>query len=162
MKTKTISQKELGERINRTTRQIRKLTEEHGMPRNEDGTYPWPEALEWWVRFKQEEKERRTGTEDSKVSELDRARTSKEWALAQLREIELAEKEGRLIPLEVHEQRLLSICERLAARVKGLGRYMGDVQRATTDMEAAELLDRISDDLLRSLMDVADELEDDR
>ena len=89
------------------------------------------------------------------------AKRRKELALAQLRELEVAEKEGEMLPLSQHEQRLQSICERLAARVKGLGRYMGDVQRATTDIEAAELLERISDDLLRSLMDLADEIEED-
>jgi hypothetical protein len=50
--------------------------------------------------------------------------------------------------------------EPLAARCKSLSKYMGDVQVATTDVDAAALLDRIGDDLLRSFLGVADEVRD--
>lgn len=72
----------------------------------------------------------------------------------------MAQAEGTLIALEVHEMRVEKLSERLAAAVKGLGRFAGDVQRATTDVESAELLERISDDLLRALMAVADDVDD--
>jgi hypothetical protein len=102
-----------------------------------------------------------TNDHPDEVVSFPEARRRKELALAQQREMEVAQLRGRLIPLDVYEQRLTVICERLAARVKGMGRYLGDVQRAMSDVEAAALLERISDDLLRALMSTADELEDD-
>jgi phage terminase Nu1 subunit (DNA packaging protein) len=90
---------------------------------------------------------------------LDAARQRKVEAEAQLAELELAERRGEIIPLSVYEERITRLCEQLAARCKTLGRYMGDVQRALTDIDAAELLERIQDDLLRALM-ATDDLDD--
>jgi hypothetical protein len=71
---------------------------------------------------------------------------------ARLVELELEEAEGRLLPLDVHEQRVRALCEPLAARCRALSKYVGDVQLATTDAEAGAVLDRIGDELLASLM----------
>jgi hypothetical protein len=96
--TEHISQIELARRLNRTERQIRNLD---GIPRNDDGTYPWPASQEWWIRFKQKEKLKRSGVADSSgVSDLDRARAAKEWAIARLRELELEQLEGTLVGVE--------------------------------------------------------------
>jgi hypothetical protein len=49
--TERISQTELARRIERTTRQVRNLTGQGVLTRNDDGTYPWPAAREQWHRF---------------------------------------------------------------------------------------------------------------
>ena len=127
---------------------------QEGIPCNVRGTtvrYPLVRCVKWLL-----EKQRKAGAGDGEAS------VSQRRAAAELRKIELevAQTEGALIALEVHEIRIEKISERLAAACKGLGRFAGDVQRATTDVEAAELLDRISDELLRACMAVADDLDD--
>lgn len=127
---------------------------QEGIPCNVRGTrvaYPLVRCVKWLV-----EKERKAAAGDGGESVRQRR------AAAELRKIELevAQAEGTLIALEVHELRVEKIAERLAAACKGLGRFAGDVQRATTDVEAAELLERITDDLLRCCMAVADDLDD--
>lgn len=127
---------------------------QEGIPCNVRGTrvaYPLVRCVKWLL-----EKERKAAAGDGGESVRQRR------AAAELRKIELevAQTEGTLIALEVHELRIEKLSERLAAAVKGLGRFAGDVQRATTDIEAAELLERMSDDLLRALMGVADDLDD--
>ena len=98
--------------------------------------------------------------DNPRPDELKDARDRKAIVETRILELELGEREGRLIPLEVHEQRVRSLCEPLAARCKSLGKYMGDVQLATTDVEAMALLEKMGDDLLASLMGAADDLDD--
>lgn len=90
---------------------------------------------------------------------LDAARKRKVEIETELAELDLEERRGELLPLAMHEERVTRLCERLAARCKTLGQYMGEVQRAMTEMEATELLERMQDDLLRALMSTADELD---
>ena len=96
MNGESINQAELARRINRTTRQIRKLHEK-GIPRNANGSYPWPEAFEWWVRFKRSETARRSGTDARPGSELGGIRARKEHALAVQRELEVDQLAGSLM-----------------------------------------------------------------
>lgn len=110
------------------------------------------QARETW------EKESRDALDNQVKAARDR-RTIHE---ARLVELQLEEAEGKVIPLDVHEQRVRALCEPLAARCKSLTKYAGDVQLAGTDIEAAALLDRIGDELLRALMDTdVEDLEDD-
>jgi hypothetical protein len=92
--------------------------------------------------------------------EVKEARNRQVIAESRMAELELAEREGQVIPAELYEQRVRAIVEPLAARCKSLSKYMGDVQVATTDVDAAALLDRIGDDLLKSFLGVADEVSD--
>lgn len=101
----------------------------------------------------------RSATSD--VVSFAEARRRKEFALARNRELDVAEREGALIPIEVFTERLDIICERLASRVKGIGRFVGDVQRATSEHDARELLERMTEDLLKALREAGDDLDDD-
>jgi hypothetical protein len=130
--------------------------EEEGLPRNADGTYPLAKCISWWG----DRRARLALEEHGGESELDRMRTRKLEAEARRAELELAREEGTLIPIDVHEERLEARCQQLAARCKGLGRYLGDVLSATADVDAMALLERIGDDLLRALMEVASEIEE--
>lgn len=152
-----ITQKELAERLDLTVRQVRNLGD-HGLPRREDGRYPWPDAQKWYIRFKQQEKVQRANVERPNDAER-AARTRKLTAEAIARELEIAERQGQLIHIDHHEQVLQDVCDRLAAKCKGLGKYILDVQRATTDIEAGQLLERIGRELLLSFQEEADELE---
>lgn len=93
--------------------------------------------------------------------EVKEARDRKTLIESRLLELQLEEAEGRVIPLDVHEERVRALCEPLAARLKALSKYVGDVQLATTDVEATALLERIGDEMLATLMSAADEIEED-
>lgn len=96
----------------------------------------------------------------SNIDDVKAARDRRTIDEARLIALQVAEAEGRVIPIDVHEDRVRALCEPLAARLKSLTKYMGDVQLAQTDVEAATVLDKIGDDLLRALMGTADEIED--
>ena len=123
-------------------------------------TFPVARCVQWYVKFKMDEAAKRANPKGEQLSVLDQVKTRKELAQAIRAELEVAEARGELLPIAMHEDRVAQLCERLAARCKTLGRYRGEVQRAMTDLEAAQLLERIIDELLRSLMSVADEIEE--
>jgi hypothetical protein len=89
------------------------------------------------------------------------ARMRKEYALARGHELEVAEREGNLISLDMHEERVQLLCTRLGSKVRGLKRYREEVQRASSDLQADELLGRMIDATLAALDTVADEIEGD-
>ena len=96
--------------------------------------------------------------------ELDERIVSRREREVELRllEIKLEQAEGRLIPTDLHEERVADLAGRLAAAATGgLSRYLGDVQRALTVVDAQQLLERIGDDILIACRPVADELEAD-
>lgn len=106
MTTEQLSQKDLAKRLDLTTRQIRNL-HSHGIPRLDNGKYPWPDAQKWWVAFKQEEKVQRSGS-GKEPSELDKARAEKERALAQLNQLKLEKELGNLVSIDYLDQQLLA------------------------------------------------------
>jgi len=147
-----VSRAELAWLFGRDERTITSYRQE-GIPCKVRGTrvsYPLVRAVKWLL-----EKEKKSSAGDGESVRQRRA-------AAELRKIELevAQTEELLIPLEVHEVRLEKLTEKLAAACKGLGKYAGEVQRAATDVDAAQLLERISDELLRSLMAVGDGVDD--
>ena len=119
--------------------------------------FPWPEVRRWRDdRMKRKERE---AVQRLQPTNIDEAKRRKELALAEKAEMEVAQLRGEVIPLDVHEQRVEALAGHLAARCRGLDRYMSGVQRATTAVESKALLDRISDDLLRAMQGVADDLD---
>lgn len=154
---KTGSKAQLAQLLNKDIRSITNYQNE-GMPVARAGTRPvyhFQKCIAWFV-----ERERELARKGKGLNELDQVRARKTHAEARKAELELEEMEGRLVPLEVHEQRVTRLCEQLAARCKTLGRYMGDVQRAMTEIEASQLLERVQDELLRALMGTGDELDE--
>lgn len=151
-----------------TEREITNLVKDHGagdtpFPSRVKGTrrtFPLAACVQWYVRFKMDEAAKRANPKGEQLSALDHTKARKELAFAMKAELEIAELRGELLPIAMHEDRVSQLCERLAARCKTLGRYRGDVQRAMTDLEAATLLERIQDELLKSLMAVGDEIEE--
>ena len=95
----------------------------------------------------------------SKVADLKSRRIEAETRLA---EIELAEAEGRVIPLEDYESRLAAFCERIAATLKVVpSKYLSRIQAAKTQVEASGVGEAIRDELLKELQAVGDDLDDD-
>lgn len=154
-----LTQTELAQRLNRTPRQIRKL-HDSGIPRNTDGSYPWPQAHEWWVKFKQEEKERRSGN-DGKTTELDRARAAKEWAIAGMRELELKEKLRELVSVDLMEQQVEDCCVAVRSALNNVpGKYAPRIIGIETVGKAQLVLQDVVDEVLAALTDAASQIPD--
>lgn len=160
MTTESITQAELSRRLNRTARQIRKLND-RGIPRNEDGTYPWPEAQEWWVKFKQGEKDRRGLTPSKEPSELDRARAAKEWNLAELRRLELEEKLGNLVSIDFMDAQLAAALQRTRQVLNTLpGKIAPLLVGCATVPRAQMILQQAIDEAMPSLQAIGDDDDD--
>lgn len=154
---KTGTKAQLAALLNKDIRSITNYQNE-GLPVERKGARPayhFAKCIAWFV-----ERERENARAGKGLNELDQARMRKSHADARKAELEVDEMEARLVPLDVHEERVARLCEQLAARCKTLGRYMGDVQRAMTEVDAAALLERIQDELLRALMATSDDLDD--
>ncbi len=160
MPQENITQAELAKRLDRTTKQIRNLTSRHGMPRNADGSYPWPESHEWWVKFKMEEKDRRRGN-DAGVSDLDRARAAKEWALAKMRELELEERMGELVSADYLARQVEDCCTAVRATLNNVpGKYAPRIIGVDSVGKAQLILQDVVDEVLRSLQEAAEQIPD--
>jgi phage terminase Nu1 subunit (DNA packaging protein) len=142
-----------------TPRRVQQLAKE-GLPTAGRGRYPLVPCVQWYVKYWQDRAEGRVV--EGVGGRFDLARTRKVEAEAQLAEIEVAEAEGRLVPLEVHERRVIALCDRLRAVLMTVpSKYMGRISVARTDGEARLVGEAIRDETLASLVELADEIEAD-
>lgn len=128
-----MTQTEIAKALNRTPRQIRKL-HQRGIPRNEDGTYPWPAAQEWWVKFKQQERLVRTGKADD--SHYERARARKTEAQAELAEIDVAVRLGQLVRRDETQAVWFQVMRLARDRLLNLPDQLADPLALEADPEA--------------------------
>jgi phage terminase Nu1 subunit (DNA packaging protein) len=155
----TVSKAELAELFGKEERTVTNWRQQ-GIPVRINGKsvrYPLGPCIAWYV-----DRERETARTGKGPSELDVVRIRKTLAEARRAELEVEELEGALIRMEMHEDRVRRLCDRLAARCKTLTRFAGDVQTALTDAEALGLCEKIETDLLRSLSETADDVEEDQ
>jgi hypothetical protein len=157
-RSKGISQKELGERLGITTRQIRNLVFE-GLPKDGEGpkaTHPWPESRDWYNAYIRAQ-ERKKQPED----DLKDLRKRKFIAEVRKAEIEVEEADGRLIPFDVHELRVGQICDRLRNVLMTVpSKFLSRIQVTRTDLEAQAVGEQIRDELLRALQGTAEDIDD--
>lgn len=125
-----------------------------GMPRAKRGRFPLAAAVQWYL-----ERERTAARGNKGLNDLDLARQRKTVAEARSAELDLADREGKLIPIEVHEQRLRERLETVAGALKANGRYQPAVKAAITDEQADALLERMADEQLAELFNLKDEIE---
>jgi hypothetical protein len=154
----------IADRLGVSPKQIERYVAD-GMPCTGTGakrTFPWPEVRNWRddLLKKQGREAAERSMKPANDEELRQASDRQAIAESRLVVLKVEQLEGALIPLDLHEQRVQLVCETLAATIKGLGRYAGDVQRAMTDVDAELVLERISDELLRACMSTADGIED--
>lgn len=121
--SENLTQQEFAKRIDRDVRTIRK----HGdqIRRNQDGTYPWPEAHEDWLQIKLHERESRYGGKKQNLQDEQARKTAIQADIAAL---ELAKLQGELVhirdlerlvsaPLEAVDSALKSAPSRHAGRL---------------------------------------------
>lgn len=117
MATEYLTQKDLSTRLSISTRQIRNLHDE-GIPREKNGRYPWPEARDWYIQFKQEEALWRAGHAEG--ADYEAARAEKMRAEAILRGLTVAERRGLLVRVDVVQEELATVAERIRQRLLGM------------------------------------------
>lgn len=145
-----LTQKETAERLEITPRQLRRIPDEY-TGRLEDGSYPWPETLHGYVRWKQSEILKRKGHE-SRPPEVDSERAERlalqNWKLA----LEIAELEGSLIPVDIHERRCSEFAESVNAALRSIRtRWASEIVGISDVKQAQQVLASLVNDLLTEL-----------
>lgn len=149
-----LTQVELSKRLGITPRAIRKL-HDHGIPRLDNGRYPWPDVRHWYIRFKQDEAERRRGGGEELDLRAEQAR--KTAAQADEAELRLAERRRELVHIRDVEEMVREPLELVAAALKNApSRYASDlaeaadipIPRAMRLLE--DIVERIRSDLRRA------------
>lgn len=147
MPTEELTQKEFARRIDRTPRLVRKLTNQGILPRLPNKKYPWPEAHDAWIEFKQTERERRYSGGDRDLRE-ERAR--KVAADADLAELKLAQLRSELVHIDDLEKKL-----RTALHAVDTGLRNAPARHANDLAAAAEIEVPVA---IRILEDVVEEV----
>lgn len=162
MSQKRLKKAEAVDLLGISPKQLERYVSE-GMPCTGTGAkrvFSWPQIRHWRDKRLIAQGEARVEAKHAKrpAISLDEARLRKETAEAQLKEIALAEAEGRLIPLEMHERRYGAACDRLRAVLMAIpSRYLGRIQQAREDADAHALGEAIRDETLRALLETADD-----
>lgn len=159
-----LTQKEAARRLGITPRALRKLGTYHEVPREKSGGYPWPRVRDWYIRFKQDEAvSRKTGgalapadTDKKKAANYYAARARKEEALAELRELEVAQLKGELVHVDDFEELLSSLFGTLRARLLAFPGLVAP-RLASRKLKLAEVVTILDDELHGFLKELADQ-----
>lgn len=127
---------------------------DEGMPKAARGRYVLTACVPWYL-----ERERQAARAGKGLNDLDLARQRKTVAEARMAELQLAEKEGAVIPTAVHAARLRERLEQVAGNVKAINRYQPDIKAAITDVAADALCERMSDEILAELYALSDTID---
>lgn len=150
-----VNQTELAQILGITSRQVRNL-EKKGIPHRSKGReklYPVPGAVLWYI---QQERERASSS--APLEEMKELKNRKLSAETRLAEFEAAEKEGKLIPLEIHEERFAAQLERLRARILNVpGAWAPALVGCRAIPDAMTRLKGLCSELLQELSDLSEE-----
>lgn len=155
-----INQKGLAEVLGVTARQVRNLTEDHGLPSTVDEQgrrmYVLGEAVQWYVAFK-------VAASRGGDSALEEAKLQKERLEVRRRQIEVARAEGEVITIDDHRAVVERIASAFRTSVLGVpGAWGPQVVGIVSAAEGTEVMRTCSEELLRDLASaLADELEQD-
>lgn len=148
-----VNQKALARVLSRTTRQVRRLLEQ-GLPGsrvNGNGRlYDLSLAVPWFLE-RQREKLQSSAKEEADV------RTAR--ARASMAELELEERRGELIPLDVHEEVLAEVLEELRSKLLNLPGTLA-TQLPGPPRESLAVLVPAIDACLARIVSIADRLEE--
>ena len=159
--TELVSQRRVASALGVTTREVYNLRQK-GLPtRGADGkiTYPLDECIQWYVRYREELAK---GTKAATAAEVEQARDARTIAESKLIEMDLAEREGKLVTVEDVEAVVGEIGDRLRAGLINLpSNYILHMERAGVAPEQGQaILEEIAAELTRSLRGAAEEVDD--
>ncbi len=165
MSRRRLTKAEAAEQLGISPKQLERYVAE-GIPCSGTGAsrrFPWPEIRAWRDKLlvKQGKAKAEQEKPPARRDDIGKALDRKALAEAQLLEIKLAEAEGRLIPMEMHERRYAAACDRLRAVLMTIpSKYLGRIQQARSDAEAHAVGESIRDETLRALLETADDVDD--
>lgn len=138
-----------------TAESIRLWTQE-GCPRRDDGSYIVAEVVTWLRQRERDKIRDELKAGDKKPTELNR----KLAAEADLKELQLRQMRGELLPVEVHDERLARVIGGFATIATGqTQRFEREMRKVQTAVEARELRERIVEALMEGARSLADELD---
>lgn len=122
--------------------------------------YLWPDFPRW-RDAEIARKIREESKANDRPSSLIDAELRKTVADAVLAELKVAEKEGVLIAVQIHDEVVGDLVGRLTAGLRNISsNYLVDLERAGVEpAKGQKILDKIADDLTGTLRTVADDLE---
>jgi phage terminase Nu1 subunit (DNA packaging protein) len=129
-----------------------------GCPRRQDGSYIAAETITWRIQreIEKDKKTRAPQGDEPKLTEMNR----KLRAEAELKELQLAQMQGTMIPAEQHEEIVSRIAGGFAAVASGqLTRFERKIVQTTTPAEARVLTTEIHRALMEGAQGLADELD---
>lgn len=153
-----LPQVEVANRLAVSAKQVRRLTKQKGMPRNDDGSYPWPEVADWYKAFKQEEVLRRKNLDD--LPDPDKMLARKRKIEADIKELELRRKKGDLIPRHAVLESRLEVYTKMRSRWENVpGRRAKELAAAETPAEVTAILEQDAQEIFEELQSLLDESE---
>lgn len=153
-----VSSKDVAAALNVTVRRVEQLVHE-GMPRADRGKYDLGKCLLWYVRFLQRALEKRVAGRESSP-DLSAAKARLAVADADLREIELAEKRGRMVAVDDVAPLWEDAVTRMRSRLISSGRKNAPLLVGLkTNAQAEDAVIRIVYEGLAELVQLADDVE---
>lgn len=156
-KTETLTLAQVAKLLNVSHETIRTYRK-RGMPtRTVSGrpAFVAAEVLPWRIEDVRREERERSSPDEAQE------RTRKLAAEASLAELRLARERGEVVPAAEVESEMERLCLNLRSRIVTMrGKWAPALLGLSTMAEATATLDRVADDLLRSLREGADDLED--
>lgn len=144
-------------------REITNLVKAHvdfpSVVRSKARTFPRRRCVQWYVRFKALEAVKRA--KPATPNNLEELRRRREEADMKMAEMDVAEREGRLVGVDQVDRVVGELCDRLRAALVNLpGNHGIRLEELGVDAARAEgVLTVIAEDLTRSLRASADEIE---
>ena len=143
MRKEKLSRAAAADRLVLTPQQVSNLVRD-GMPSEKKGAgyvVVFPDAMAWYKARLREE-----GARKAAPSTLDEARLRRETADAELKELELAERRGELVTVEVHAKLLNDAFARAGSKLKNLARAIAlRVTGATIPEREAQALPLVNE-----------------
>jgi len=151
-----INVKEMAKAIHLDKRSVQRLVKDSGMPRAKKGLYDKDKCTFWYVCFLQRSLEKRAvPTGDGNYSGLTDERVRSVRADAEMKEIELAEKRGELVPIRQVMKVFVDLVHMTKARVMATPpriapEIMGETSRvmiqAIVEKQLKAALNHLADD----------------
>lgn len=143
-KRKGMTQSALAGLIGVNARQVRELTQ-RGMPRHDDGSYPAPAAIAWYIEFKVADELKRRPRADGPDIGLEHRQ---QLANVLLAELKLRREEGRSVTTTLHRQRVAELSQQFAAVIRSLPQYAPELVGIEAMPEVTVILERIANQML--------------
>lgn len=157
MATDFLTQKETADRLGISPRHVSRLKSQGVLTTLElEGErwpkYPWPKVRDEWrdYQLRIQEREHR-GESEEEILERGRMdpKRRRDLARARLAELEVEEKSGRLIPMDVHRRVVEELADLFQAQIDGIpGRWWSELIGLRDQKEAVQVLRELKDELL--------------